>query len=59
MQVPLWEKVVAYVSALEPARAMTPTSRGDKTAIELFRVGVRDGAGTLTKATEALTSIHN
>ena len=34
-------------------------SRGDKTAIELFRRGVRDGAGTLTKATEALaTNCH-
>ena len=32
-------------------------SRGDKTAIELFRHGVRDGAGPLIQATEALATI--
>ena len=32
-------------------------SRGDKTAIELFRHGARDNAGSLTKATKALGTI--
>lgn len=35
---------------------LTPTSRGNKTAIELFRHGVRRGVDSLTKATEALAT---
>ena len=38
-------------------RAVLNSSRGDKTAIELFRHGVRDGAGPLTQATKALATI--
>ena len=38
-------------------RAVLILSRGDKTAIELFRYGVRDGASTLAKATQALATI--
>jgi hypothetical protein len=53
----IWDATLT--SALEPACASTPTSRGDKTAIELFRVGVRDNAGPLTKATEALATNCN
>ena len=40
-------------------RAVLNSSRGDKTAIELFRHGVRDGAGPLNQATEALATIRD
>lgn len=40
-------------------RAVLKSSRGDKTAIELFRHGVLDGAGPLTQAKKALATIRD
>ena len=57
-QVLLFKKVAESAMALAPECASTPTSRGDKTAIELFAQGVRGMPGTLIVTAEALVSIY-